>query len=78
MEQGINGNLGDGNFDLGSFGVSTASGLVLGPAASKLVPTKGRLPSLVKPRTPDDFGEPMGSDSIDQNQWGQTNGVRLD
>jgi RHS repeat-associated protein len=48
--------LSGGQFNTINFGTSVVSGSVLGPLASRIIPTQGRLPNLFTPRNMDNFG----------------------
>jgi hypothetical protein len=52
VEQGISGN----GIDPRSAVVSTVVGGVAGPVAGRIIPTRGRLPDLLRRRTSDNFG----------------------
>ncbi|MDZ4154999.1 MAG: RHS repeat-associated core domain-containing protein [Methylococcales bacterium] len=45
-----------GQFNTINFGTSVVSGSALGPLASRIIPTQGRLPNLFTPRNMDNFG----------------------
>ena len=52
VDQGIS-----GKFNRDNFLVSTMTGAIAGPLASKLLPTVGRLPNLLTPRNAGNFGK---------------------
>ena len=46
-----------GNLDAANFAVSTVTGALAGPLASRITPTVGRLPFLLKSRNANNFGK---------------------